>query len=868
MRRILSVVICCFTLFLAATLHAQAPATTSVSVPNLIRYSSMLKNPQGMPLVSSTVGVTFAIYKQPDGGAPVWLETQNVTTDANGNYSVLLGSTAAIGLPSDLFSQQEQRWLGVQVEGETEQARVLMVSVPYAFKAHEADTLGGKSVSDFVLVTPANSASISGAGSLAITASNSSSSSAANSGANYASSSGPTNFSGTTTDQIVGVTQSGTGVAINATAASKAVVGTATDPSATAYGVQGVATGTAGVGLIGTATSTTGFTYGLRGTSSSTSGTGVRGIDNATSGSTTGVSGYVNSVAGTAGVFNNAAGGNILVGQNNGATEFTVDGNGNVTGSGNLTGSQLISTVANGTAPLQVTSTTVAPNLNASLLQGHPASDFALANSVVSSFNGRTGTVVPTSGDYNFSLLSGTLGSSQLSGAYSNAVTLSNTGSTYYGDGSHLTGVVGGTGTANYLPIWATANSVMSSVIYQDSSGKVGVGTTTPQVNLDVNGKINSATTYGIGESTVLSIGTSADNNLFLGVGAGASNEAGSGKNNMFSGFESGFSNTTGTGNTFVGFNAGYNNTTGSNNTFIGRAAGSGNTGGAQNTFTGSEAGQNNTGTFAIRNVFDGYQAGYNNIGGYNVFSGYQAGYNNTGDGNVFSGDRAGYSNTGGVVNTAIGDQAGYSLIAGYGNIFIGQLAGFNNTNGSFNVYVGNSGCNSPCTESGAIRIGDPSSQSATWIAGISGSTSSGGIPVLVNGNGRLGTMSSSVRFKEQVRDMSDSTSALMKLRPVTFLYKPEYADGERTLQYGLIAEEVAKVYPELVAYDNDGQPYAVRYQYLSTMLLNEMQKQYRRTEAQTEIIEAQAKKIEQLEERLSRLEELLVNQSQLLAQK
>ena len=92
---------------------------------------------------------------------------------------------------------------------------------------------------------------------------------------------------------------------------------------------------------------------------------------------------------------------------------------------------------------------------------------------------------------------------------------------------------------------------------------------------------------------------------------------------------------------------------------------------------------------------------------------------------------------------------------------------------------------------------------------------------------------------------MGDSTSALMKLRPVTFLYKPEYDKGERTLQYGLIAEEVAKVYPELVAYDNDGQPYTVRYQYLSTMLLNEVQKQYRRAEAEAKVITVQQDEIE-----------------------
>jgi len=115
---------------------------------------------------------------------------------------------------------------------------------------------------------------------------------------------------------------------------------------------------------------------------------------------------------------------------------------------------------------------------------------------------------------------------------------------------------------------------------------------------------------------------------------------------------------------------------------------------------------------------------------------------------------------------------------------------------------------------------------------------------------------------------MGDSTSGLMKLRPVTFLYKPEYDKGERTLQYGLIVEAVAKVYPELVAYDNDGQPYSVRYQYLITMLLHEAQKQYHRAEAEAKVITAQEQKIDELEQRLSRLERLIGNQVQTVAQK
>ena len=126
-------------LFVVSICSAQQVSTTAV--PNLIRYSGALKDAQGAVPSATPVGVIFAIYKQQDGGAPVWQETQNVTPDANGQYSVVLGSTTATGLPGDLFAQQEQRWLGVQVQGQAEQVRVLLVSVPYALKAVEADKL-------------------------------------------------------------------------------------------------------------------------------------------------------------------------------------------------------------------------------------------------------------------------------------------------------------------------------------------------------------------------------------------------------------------------------------------------------------------------------------------------------------------------------------------------------------------------------------------------------------------------------------------------------------------------------------------------------------------------------------------------------
>jgi hypothetical protein len=228
-----------------------------------------------------------------------------------------------------------------------------------------------------------------------------------------------------------------------------------------------------------------------------------------------------------------------------------------------------------------------------------------------------------------------------------------------------------------------------------------------------------------------------------------------------------------------------------------------------------------------------------------------------------------------GSYNTFLGQSAGINILMGGSNTFVGSSAGSNILTGSLDIYIGNAGPSSR-NESNTIRIGD-NNQTSTYIAGIYGSTVGGnGVAMFVDSNGQLGTTVSSRRFKEQIRDMGASSSALMRLRPVTFLYKPEYDKGQRTLQYGLIAEEVAQVYPDLVAYDPDGKPYTVKYQYLATMLLNEVQKQYHRAEAEAKVITEQEDKIEaqqrqieslqiqvqqqkeELRERIARLESLM----------
>jgi|HubBroStandDraft_6_1064221.scaffolds.fasta_scaffold03974_4 hypothetical protein len=130
----------------------------AVSVPPLVRFSGVLKDAAGRP-PTGTVGVIFALYKDQEGGAPLWLETQNVQADSKGNYTVLLGSSKPAGLPVDLFSSNQARWLGVQISGQTDQPRVLLLSVPYALKAHDSETLGGKPASAFAAASSPNAKS-------------------------------------------------------------------------------------------------------------------------------------------------------------------------------------------------------------------------------------------------------------------------------------------------------------------------------------------------------------------------------------------------------------------------------------------------------------------------------------------------------------------------------------------------------------------------------------------------------------------------------------------------------------------------------------------------------------------------------------
>jgi hypothetical protein len=201
-------------------------------------------------------------------------------------------------------------------------------------------------------------------------------------------------------------------------------------------------------------------------------------------------------------------------------------------------------------------------------------------------------------------------------------------------------------------------------------------------------------------------------------------------------------------------------------------------------------------------------------------------------------------SNTTGNSNTAIGDSALFLNTTGNSNIALGVGAGANLTTGDNNIDIGNSGRRG---ESNTIRIGKREIQKQTFIGGISGATVAEGVGVIIDANGQLGTIVSSERFKDAVRPMDKASEAILSLKPVTFRYKTAL-DPKGIPQFGLVAEQVEKVNPDLVARDDQGKPYTVRYEAVNAMLLNEFLKEHRKVQEQSGQIAKQDYKVQTLE--------------------
>ena len=661
-------------LFCVSVAYSQQPQPTA-AVPRLVRFSGSFRAANGLP-AQTIESVTLTVYRDQTGEDALWHEIQNVAVDSDGHYSVLMGATHNEGMPLDLFTSGEPRWLGVQFNrpGEAEQTRVLLVSVPYALKAADAETLGGKPASAYLLAAPA--------------------------------------------------------------------VGTDT---ASTSGVAAVTPST------------------------------IKALKPKATPANNGQPNYI-------GKFTNTT---DLV--DSGMYEV----NGNV---GIATTNPLISLDAR-TGPF-------------------PQMGMAQTTDYLTFF---------------------------ASDQFGPAI--------YWDPAKDMRFGKGGSGLYNPF-------GFVEQMRIKSSNGNVGIGTQTPSSKLDVVGDINlsgnlksagsavlqlgqlGANNIGLGRAT-LGLNTSGIFNTALGMNALQSNTTGNqntatgflslgnnttGVANTANGNSALSANTTGNYNTAHGDHALYNNTTGVDNTATGQGALFSNTVGQDNTANGYLALMNTTSNANANTAIGAFSLQSNTTGSANTADGYQALMNNTlGTGNTSMGIYALLSNTTGNYNTAIGFSALGDLTSGHYNLAIGDGAGFNVSSGSNNIEIGTAGT---ALDNNIIRIG--SGQIAFFAAGVRGVTTNfnNAVPVLVDTQGQLGTVSSSRRFKEDIQDMGAASHDLMRLHPVTFRYKQPFADGTKPIQYGLIAEEVAEVYPDLVAHSADGQIETVKYQVLDSMLLNEVQRQ------------------------------------------
>jgi hypothetical protein len=347
-------------------------------------------------------------------------------------------------------------------------------------------------------------------------------------------------------------------------------------------------------------------------------------------------------------------------------------------------------------------------------------------------------------------------------------------------------------------------------VVVSDSNGNTAMGS----ASLHSNSSGVDNTSSG---DQALYNNTSGCHNVAFGSDALYSNTTGS--YNTASGYGALEDNTVGQYNTATGYTALDHNTSGSENTASGYWSLYSNTTGSYNTAVGTSALSANT--TGADNTASGYLAlNHNTYGQQNTATGMSVLLSNTtGSYNTAAGTAAMYGNTTGNDNIAIGTDALYHNASGSYNIAIGYQAGMYATAGSSNIIIGNSGT---AYDSKAIKIGTQGTQTSAHIAGIYGTPLTGS-QVVVNSSGQLGVIASSERYKTAIESMGASSGRLDQLRPVTFRLKSE---PNGSLQYGLIAEEVARVYPELVIRDEGGRVEGVRYDELAPMLLNELQKQ------------------------------------------
>ncbi|MFN7977306.1 MAG: tail fiber domain-containing protein [Vicinamibacterales bacterium] len=452
------------------------------------------------------------------------------------------------------------------------------------------------------------------------------------------------------------------------------------------------------------------------------------------------------------------------------------------------------------------------------------------------------------------------------------------------------------TGTANFIGKFTNSIDLTNSVLFENA-GRIGLNTTSP---LDLLHSRFTDTTGGLTGIAVQNLGSSAtsysgmlfyDQNGALGQFQGFNNSTHEYRiNNIASG---------GTINFMIG----------GTSRFLVRNDGDIEVGGSLRKSTGeywAHAGGSGV-SFGVNAGFSGLQNSafgtaalqvVTPLASNNAAVGFVSlAHVTDGDNNTAIGAGSGFALTTGVDNTALGFEALHGAVTssdsvavgkralytaqtsdnvavgfealrdstGNSNIALGAAAAQAKVTGSGNMYLGANVANSAANvESNTIRVGEPGGLYTRFIAGgVRGVTTGAAdaVTVVIDSNGQLGTVNSSRRYKEDIQDMGEASSRLMQLRPVTYRYTQAYADGSKPIDYGLIAEEVEQVYPDLVAHLKNGEVETVQYHKINAMLLNEVQKQHRQIGEQQSVMDAQQRELTDLKARLAAIERLLVTE-------
>ena len=607
--------------------ESSSSSVSSVAsvVPGVVRFSGTVKDAEGKALsgvAGNRVALDFALYKDSQGGAALWHETQNVTLDANGRYTVQLGSTLPAGLPLEVFASGEARWLGVQPEGQAEQSRVLLMSVPYALKAADAETVGGFPASAFMLAAPASSSS-----------STSSSSTASATAAASTDSTATLAVGGGGTANFISLWTSsanlGNSVLFQSGTGSTAKIGINTTTPSSALDVKGGGTirGTLNLPAQGNATATKGFNSQPITLVGSAFNSGTSKAANQTfAWQTQPVANNTSSPAGAL---------NLLY--------------------------------SSGTSALANTGLSIASNGTLTFATGQT---FPGAGTITGITPGTDLTGGGTSGNVTLNLdttkvVTGVLAGTDLTGGGTSGTVTLGLDTTKV-----VTGVTAGTGLTGGGTGGAPTLSIDTSKVPQLSSANTFNNSQTVNGNVTVTGSV-AASMLDIGGS-LFAFGNYTQENAFLGF---AGSTTATGNNNTATGISSLSSLTSGSNNTAIGAFALAINSNGQANVAAGQQALYSNSTGYYNTAIGTDALLSNT--TSSNNTATGYQALlFSTTGFSNTANGSQSLFNTTtGDSNTATGQMALYSNTTGRGNTANGTTALYYSVGSY-NSGLGYTAG------------------------------------------------------------------------------------------------------------------------------------------------------------------------------------------------